>query len=382
MQTVPLCDLQAQFAELREATLSAMEEVAASGHYILGPHVEEFEQAVASYCGSRFAIGVGNGTDALHLALRSLDLGPGDEVVTTPFTFIATIEAIMMVGARPVFADIDPNTFNLCPLALERAITLRTRAIIPVHLYGLPVNMTAIGEIAAAHHLHLVEDCAQAFGARFRGQSVGTFGDAGCLSFFPSKNLGCLGDGGMILTNDPAQFERIEALRRHGGRIKYHHDELGVNSRLDALQAAVLQVKLPHLDRWNQARRDAAARYDELLQEVPGIVRPVLESEDATHVWHQYTIQLDDRDRVSSDLKDRGISTFPYYPVPLHLQKVTRRLGYREGDFPHAERAAKRCLSLPMFPHITANQQQRVVENLLAVVGGRSASPGALRIAS
>src|SRR5262249_40053567 len=285
--------------------------------------------------------------DALHLALRALRIGPGDEVITTPFTFVATTEAIGMVGATPVFVDIDADTFNLDPARLERAITPRTKAIMPVHVYGQPCDMDPILEIARAHRLSIVEDCAQAIGATYKGRKVGSFGDAGCLSFFPSKNLGCFGDGGMVVTSNPEVAERVEMLRRHGGKIKYHHSELGLNSRLDELQAAILRVKLPYLETWIGARRAIAARYNERLAGLPSITRPLelgsrerqTPSASARCVYHQYTIRVRERERLQSCLRDAGVATMVYYPVPLHLQEVHAILGHGAGSFSNAERA-------------------------------------------
>lgn len=379
---IPLCDLTQQYRSLKPEIDAAMQRVAAEGHYILGPNVKALEQEIAAECGCRFAVGVANGTDALHLALRALNIGPGDEVITTPFTFVATTEAIGIVGARPVFVDIDPRTFNIDPELIAAAITSRTRAILPVHLYGQPCDMGPIMELAEKHGLHVVEDCAQALGAAYRGRSVGSFGTAGCLSFFPSKNLGCFGDGGMVVTNDAQVYERVEMLRRHGGRVKYYHEELGLNSRLDELQAAILRVKLPHLSRWNQLRRERAYRYNELLAGIPGVDLPeeltasgllaprsVAAADQGglvTAVYHQYTVLLDDRDAVRHKLTEAGVGNAIYYPVALHLQRVHASLGWTEGSFPHAERAARCCLSLPMFPELSPDQQQHVAAALRA----------------
>ncbi len=369
---IPILDLKLQYQLLKVALDAAMQETAAAGRYILGPHVKALESELAAYSGSRNGTGVGNGTDALHLALRALRIGPGDEVITTPFTFIATSEAIGMVGAKPVFVDVDPVTFNLDASLIEAAITPRTRAILPVHLYGRPCDMTTIMGVARARGLFVVEDCAQALGATYDGRRVGSIGDAGCFSFFPSKNLGCFGDGGMVVADDDSVFERVEMLRRHGGRQKYRHSELGLNSRLDELQAAVLRVKLPHLEGWNAARRRIAARYDALLAEVPGVVtprdRPRAGGASSVCVFHQYTIRVGDRDGVRAALYDSGVETMVYYPVPLHLQEVHRDLGHGPGSFPNAERAAEECLSLPMFPELTVAQQDQVVSSLAAAV--------------
>ena len=354
-----------------------MQEVAAGGNYILGPHVAAFEDEVASYSRCKYAVGVGNGTDALHLVLRALNIGPGDEVVTTPFTFIATTEAIGMVGATPVFADINPETFNIQPEAIEAAITPATKAIIPVHLYGQPCQMDAIVNLARKYGLRIVEDCAQAFGATYRGQAVGTIGDVGCLSFFPSKSLGALGDAGMVITNDETVYRRVEMLRRHGGRVKYYHEELGLNSRLDELQAAVLRVKFKHLDRWNELRRERAYLYNAKLDDRPDIQRPCERSygklvvpsvsdtsSESYAVYHQYTVRVAGRDDVLAALKNAGIECAVYYPVPLHLQRVHRKLNLPAGSFPHSEAAAGECLSLPMFPELSEQEQEQVVRAL------------------
>ena len=378
-EVIPVFDARLQYQELKDEIDAAMQTVAAAGHYILGPQVKAFEQEMAAALSCSHAIGVANGTDALHLALRALRIGPGDEVITTPFTFVATTEAIGLVGATPVFVDIDPQTYNIDPLCIEAAITPRTRAIIPVHLYGRPCDMDRIMSIARANDLHVVEDCAQALGATYRGRPVGSFGTVGCLSFFPSKNLGCMGDGGMLVTSDPELSDRIEMLRRHGGKVKYHHEELGLNSRLDELQAAILRVKLPYLARWNAARRAIAGRYTQGLSDIAAVNCPIHRDEDlAGHVFHQYTLRVPDRDTLTRDLAAAGISTAVYYPVPLHLQGVHAGLPYGQGSLPHAERAASECLSLPMFPGLTALQVERVVaacHRSLAAATRQTANP-------
>ncbi len=374
---IPLCDLQSQYQTICHDVSTAIEQVCASGAYVLGPNVKQFESEVADYLTSDHTIGVGSGTDALHLVLRALGIGPGDEVITTPFTFVATTEAIGLVGASPKFVDISPNTFNIDPQHIEQAITKRTKAILPVHLYGQPCEMDAIMDIANRHNLPVIEDCAQAIGAEYRGQKVGTFGVAGCFSFFPSKNLGCFGDGGLVATNDPELGKRVEMLRRHGGRVKYHHSELGLNSRLDEIQAAVLRVKLPLLDRWNSQRRAVAAAYNKKLAGLSEVTVPeelhaeglqpaIAEHENTllSAVYHQYTIEVDDRDAIASAMKLQDVQTCVYYPIPLHLQEVHKDLGHARGSFPNAERAAKRCLSLPMFPELTDEQIAHVVDAL------------------
>ena len=339
----PLPEVEALWPELEEAFRRVMH----SGQYILGPEVEAFEQEVAAYLGVKYAIGVNSGTDALVIALRALGVGPGDEVITTPFTFFATAEAISAVGATPVFVDIDPKTFNINPDLIAPAITPRTKAILPVHLYGLPADMDTILEIARSHGLKVLEDCAQAFGATYKGRKVGTLGDAGAFSFFPTKNLGGYGDGGPIATNSDEVAEMARMLRAHGSRRKYHNEMVGYNSRLDALQAAFLRVKLKHVDAFNARRREVAARYNDLLQGVPGLVLPPLTE---GHVFHQYTVRIPvGRDQVAEELASKGIGTMVYYPVPLHRLPV---YGYPEGTFPEAERASREVLSLPMGPFL------------------------------
>jgi dTDP-4-amino-4,6-dideoxygalactose transaminase len=381
---IPVCDLKQQYQSLKCEIDAAMQQVATNAQFVLGPQVKALEQEIADYCQCQHAAGVANGTDALHLALRALRIGLGDEVITTPFTFVATTEAIGIVGARPVFVDIDRETFNLDAARIEQAITPRTRAILPVHLYGQPCEMDTIMQIAQRHGLYVVEDCAQAIGATYRGQRVGSFGDAGCLSFFPSKNLGCFGDGGMVVSNNTEVFGRVEMLRRHGGKVKYHHCELGLNSRLDELQAAILRVKFPHLERWSDLRRQHAYRYNTLLSRVPGVTLPRERSPSTTTipmqrtsgsngllrtVYHQYTIQVEDRDAVLAELNASGVGSMVYYPVPLHLQEVHADLGYRKDDFPVAEHAAAHCLSLPMFPELFEQQQDVVVAAISKAVG-------------
>ncbi|HET9029775.1 MAG TPA: DegT/DnrJ/EryC1/StrS family aminotransferase [Candidatus Aquilonibacter sp.] len=354
---IPILDLREQYHELKSEIARAVEDVFEGGHFINGPNVQALEKEIAAYVGTAHGVGLNSGTDALHLALRALDIGAGDEVITTPFTFVATTEAIGIVGATPVFVDIDPETFNIDPSLIEAAITPRTKAILPVHLYGHPAPMHEILAIAKKHNLAVVEDCAQAIGASIGGKRVGSFGDVGAFSFFPSKNLGAYGDGGMVTTNRKDLADRMRSLRAHGGRVKYHHEELGVNSRLDEVQAAILRVKLPHLDRWIENRRANAHWYNENLggfAEVPN------ETPETVHVFHQYTIRVRDRDKVQAQLKDAGVQTMVYYPVPLHLQEVHRALGQGEGAFPHSERAAREVLSLPMYPELSADAREAV----------------------
>jgi dTDP-4-amino-4,6-dideoxygalactose transaminase len=353
----PLPEVEFLWPELEEAFRRVMR----SGQYILGPEVEAFEKEVASYLRMKHAIGVNSGTDALVIALRALGVGPGDEVITTPFTFFATAEAISLVGATPVFVDIDPRTFNINPDLIPSAITPRTKAILPVHLYGLPAEMDPILEIARSHGLKVLEDCAQAFGATYKGRKVGTLGDAGAFSFFPTKNLGGFGDGGLIATDSDEVADRARMLRAHGSRRKYYNEAIGYNSRLDALQAAFLRVKLRHVDAWNEARRQVASRYNELLAGLPGLVLPEV---SPGHVFHQYTVRvLEWRDRVAEALAREGVGTMVYYPVPLHRLPVYAHMG---AALPEAEQAAREVLSLPIGPHLNPSSQEGVSEALKA----------------
>lgn len=364
MNTVPPFDLSEQYkiigAEINQAVL----EVLASGRYIGGSTIEQFEQKFASYIGSEIGIACNSGTDALYLALRALEVGPGDQVITSPFTFIATAETISAVGATPVFIDIDPQTFNLDLSQIESAISDRTKAIIPVHLFGQPVDMTQLMAIAKAHDLAVIEDCAQATGATWAEQKVGSIGQIGCFSFYPTKNLGACGDGGAITTNDPELAAKMRMIRDHGRRSGYYHEALGINSRLDAVQAAILQIKLGYLDDWNNQRSAIADRYAQLLAPIPGITTPVSIA-GGRSVWNQYTIRAaQNRDQVRANLQTKGVNTAVYYPLPLHLQPVYRSLGYQPGQLPEADRAAQEVLSLPMFPELSIEQQDQVVYSL------------------
>jgi dTDP-4-amino-4,6-dideoxygalactose transaminase len=365
--TIPILDLKRQYAAIREEMDAAVLGVLAAGAYINGPNVQAFEKELAAYCGTAHAVALNSGTDALHLALRALGIGAGDEVITTPFTFVATTEAIGMVGATPVFVDIDPNTLNLDPAAIEAAITPRTRAVLPVHLYGLPAAMDEILNITRRHSLFVVEDCAQAIGASWNGRPAGSMGNVGCLSFFPSKNLGAYGDGGAIVTDDAELAAHVRRLRAHGAAVKYYHDELGVNSRLDELQAAVLRVKLRYLDGWIERRREVAGRYTSRLEKLSPIGLTTTPPE-ARHAYHQFTIRVAERDAIAQALSGCGIQTMVYYPVPLHLQGVHANLGLGPGSFPHAERAAQEVLSLPMFPELQTDEIDRVLEAVENVV--------------
>ncbi len=360
---IPPFDATCQYKSIADDIEKNICAVMAGGRYIMGPQVKEFEVEFAEYLGCNQVISCNSGTDALHLALRALNIGAGDEVITTPFTFIATTEAIGMVGATPVFVDVDFNTYNIDIHQIESKITDRTKAILAVHLYGHPCNMTAIVEIARKYNLKVVEDCAQSTGASWEGCKVGTIGDVGCFSFFPTKNLGCFGDGGAIATSNTEIAERVEYLRRHGGKVKYHHEELGLNSRLDTIQAAVLLVKLPFLDKWNAARNAIANFYLRELAAVTGIALPKQLSQGES-VWNQFTIRVLDgqRSQVQQSLKEKGIGSMVYYPIPLHLQKVHADLGYSVGLFPVSEQLSYEVLSLPMFPELETSAQQIVTD--------------------
>jgi dTDP-4-amino-4,6-dideoxygalactose transaminase len=353
---IPLVDLEAQYRSLKQEIDQAVHRVIESGQYILGPEVAAYEEEMAKYLGAGYAVGVASGTDALQIALLACGIGPGDEVITTPFTFIATTEAIAKCGARPVFVDIDPRTYNIDAAAIGPRITGRTRSILPVHLYGHPADMAPILELARRHNLRVIEDNAQSLGAEYKGVKVGTMGDVGCLSFFPSKLLGAFGDAGMVITNDPEIAEKAKILRNHGTKQKYYNVIPGFNSRLDSLQAAVLRVKLRRIDRWIELRRRAARLYSERLSELDGINAPY-EAEYARHVYNYYTVGLPGkRKELQQSLAAQGISTAIYYPLSLHLQEVYRHLGYGEGDFPVSETAQQRLLSLPIYPELGEEQ--------------------------
>jgi len=359
---IPIYDPRPEIEELWDEIAQAVQEVLKSGRFILGPQVKAFEREVAAYLGVKHAVGVNSGTDALVIALRALGVGPGDEVVTTPFTFFATAEAISAVGATPVFVDIDPVTYNIDPALIEAVVGPRTRAIIPVHLYGQSADMDPIVAVASRFGLKVLEDVAQAFGGEYRGQLLGTIGDAGAYSFFPTKNLGAAGDAGLIATDDDHVADIARLLRVHGSRRKYHNEVLGYNSRLDEFQAAILRVKLPHVKAWNDGRRRAAAIYDELLGGIPGLLTPA-QAPYAKHVYHQYTVRVPNgrRDDVQQKLAAAGIDTKVYYPIPLHHSLVYRELGYALGE---SERAAAEALSLPMWSEIPRDVQERVTEVL------------------
>ncbi|MBA2527500.1 MAG: DegT/DnrJ/EryC1/StrS family aminotransferase [Pyrinomonadaceae bacterium] len=370
---VPLLDLRAQHESLRDELLAAMQPVIDSQQFVLGPDVQAFEDEIARYIRAKHAIGCASGSDALLLALLALDITAGDEVITSPFTFFATAGSIARLGARPVFVDIDPRTFNIDPAHVEAVITRHTRAIMPVHLYGQCADMSPLLEISERHHLPVIEDAAQAIGSEDRGRSAGSMGKMGCFSFYPTKNLGGAGDGGLLTTNDHALAQRLRTLRVHGGATEYHHREVGINSRLDTLQAAILRVKLKYLNGWSAERQKKALRYNQLFQEsklefefVPPFVRP-----EARHIFHQYVVRVPQhRDAIIKHLEHKGVGTKIYYPIPLHQQECFGYLGYKEGAFPEAERAASETLALPYFPELTEEQQQYVVD----VIGSFQAS--------
>jgi dTDP-4-amino-4,6-dideoxygalactose transaminase len=364
---VPLCDLQAQYRQLQPEIEARLESVLASGQVILGPEVAALEEEVAHYCGVAHGIGCSSGSDALLLALQALDLGPGDEVVLPPFTFFATAGAVCRTGARPVFVDIDPETWNIDPHQVEACLTPRTRAILLVHLFGQCADMEPLWRLAERHDLILIEDAAQALGSEYQGKRTGSLGSLGCFSFYPTKNLGAYGDAGMVVTNDPEWAARMVCLRVHGMEPKYHHKYLGWNARLDALQAAILRVKLPHLERWIEARQAVARRYDVLLDEyrLGDVLAPPLVHPQRRHTFNQYVVSVANgqRDGLVRHLKSEGIGCEIYYPVPLHLQESLSFLGYREGDFPVSERASRAVIALPMFPELTIDQQRRVIQS-------------------
>jgi len=356
---IPMVDLKRQFNDIKEEIFGVLAEVLESSQYILGPRVKELEKRIAAYQGSSEAIGVASGTDALHLSIEALGIGDGDEVITTPFTFFATAEAVLYTGATPVFVDIEPETMNLDPAKIESKITKRTKAIVPVHIFGHPADMEKILLIAKKYNLRVIEDCAQSFGAEIKGKKCGSFGDAGCFSFYPSKNLGAFGDGGMIMLNDPSTAEDIRKLRNHGSKGAYRHESVGFNSRLDEIQAGILLVKLKRIDEYNNKRRKKAAVYNELL--MGGVHRPV-ELPGYRHVYHQYTIRSRQRDEIQLRLRDNNISSVVYYPTPLHLQEAINFLGYKKGDFPVAEETAEKVLSLPMYPELEEAAVQKITD--------------------
>lgn len=375
-QKVPVLGLKEQYQPIANELEANVLSVLRSGNYILGEHVKGLEAEVAKLSNAKEAIGVANGTDALILALWALDIGPGDEVITTPFTFAATVEAIAIRGAKPVFVDIDPETFNINTKQIEAVITKKTKAILPVHLYGHPADMDPIMELAAKYKLFVVEDNAQAIAATYKGKTTGSFGDVGCISFYPTKNLGAAGDAGMVTANNKDVADRLRKLRAHGMWVRYYHDELGVNSRLDEIQAVILRTKLKYLSNWNERRRQIANLYGTLLKHCPGITLPKT-SADVAHVWHQYTIRVHNaagteakaRDILQTKLAEQGIGSMCYYPVPLHMQKAFSQYGYAAGDFPVTEAVSDEVLSLPMYPELTDEQVKLVAQSIQTILG-------------
>lgn len=391
---IPLIDLKAQYKSISEDLDRVTKEVLSSANYIMGKNVIEFEKEFAEYVGVKHAISVGNGTDALVIALKSLGIGNGDEVITSTFTYFASAEAISAVGATPVFVDVEKKTFNIDPTKIEEKITQKTKAIIPVHIFGQSARMDEIKQLAKKYGLKIVEDAAQAVGSKYKGKMIGTLGDAACFSFFPTKNLSCAGDGGMIVTNDDNVAIVAKALRTHGSGengqkafnflnnikeeveaskegddtvynpLKYYNYLIGFNSRLDAIQAAILRVKLPHLDKWNARRREIAKIYDEKLEN-SNVVTPIVDEENET-IYHQYVLQCDNREAMITKLKEKGIATGVYYPVPLHLQKVYKDLGYKEGDMPVAEYLSHRTFAIPVYPELAEQEIEYIIESIKA----------------
>ena len=369
---VPLLDLKRQFQEIEGEIKETIEEVLESQRFILGPQVKQFEEEIASYCGTRYAVGVASGSDALLLALRALGVGLGDEVVTSSFSFFASAGSISRTGARPVFLDIDPETFNIDPSLIEAKISERTKVILPVYLFGQCADMDPILELARRYNLAVVEDAAQAIGSEYKGKRAGSIGALGCFSFFPSKNLGGYGDGGMVTTDDEELAEKVEILRKHGGRSEYNHSMIGYNSRLDALQAAILRVKLKHLDRWTSGRQENAAYYDQELAGLDGVKLP-RDLGFGRHIYNQYTLRVKKRDELKEHLKEKGIGCKVYYPLPLPFQDCYRFLGYKEGDMPEAESAAQEVISIPIFPELSREEKEEVVGAISSFYEGDSA---------
>jgi dTDP-4-amino-4,6-dideoxygalactose transaminase len=367
---VPMCDVNAQYRALQPEIDAAVMRVLSSGLAINGPDVAAFEKEAAEYCGTNYAIGCANGTDAILLALAALDIGPGDEVIIPPFTFFATLGSVLRCGATPVFADIEPDTFNIDPKEIEKKVSARTKAVIPVHLFGQCADLAPIQAIADRQGFAVIEDAAQSFGAVYHGRRCGSLGSIGCFSFYPSKNLGTLGDAGLVTTNDDRLAKKLLAYRNHGSEVKYYHKYVGWNARLDTLHAAILRVKLPHVDEWIAGRRAAALRYDKLIDGsgLAGFFHRPESKTDRLHTFNQYTVRVpaDRRDDLVKFLRESTVGCDVYYPLGLHRQECVRHLGHREGEFPVSEEACRTVLSLPIFPEITATQQRRVVERCAA----------------
>ena len=364
---IQMVDLTSQYKKIKPEIDEALHRVLDSGMYILGKEVGEFETAAAKYLGTRHAIGCASGTDALQVAMMALEIGAGDEVITTPFTFVATTETIVLLGAKPVYVDIDPQTFNIDPAAIAAAITPKTKAILPVHLYGHSTDMDPIMEVARKHGIPVIEDTAQAMGAEYKGRKLGGIGAVGCISFFPSKNLGAFGDAGMIVTNDDELAAKLRMIINHGSRKRYYHEIIGVNSRLDTLQAAILNVKLKYLEQWHEARRAAAHFYNKLFKGKP--VTTPYEAPYARHIFHQYTLRLANRDKVATSLAQKKIPHAIYYPVPLHLQQAYAAVGKQLGALPQTDRATAEVLSLPIHTELTEEQQRFIAHAVLEAIG-------------
>ena len=366
---VPILDLKAQYAAIKDEVMQAINEVCDSQSFALGPAVAEFEEKIAAYCNSSYAIGVSSGTDALIVSLMALEIKPGDEVITTPFTFFATAGSIVRLGAKPVFVDVDPDSYNIDPSAIEQKITEKTRAIVPVHLFGQVAQMKTITEIARRHNLAVIEDAAQAIGASQDGIKCGNFGDCGCFSFYPAKNLGGFGDGGLVTTNREELSDKIKILRDHGQNPRYFYKMIGGNFRLDGIQGAVLTVKLKYLDKWNEKRKQNAALYDSIFADSP--VKPPKLDANNFHIYHQYTVTVPERDKLQKFLTENNIGSAIFYPKPLHLQECFSDLGYRPGDFPIAEKLCNKVLSLPIYPELVPEQVEYVANTVLKFYGIR-----------
>jgi dTDP-4-amino-4,6-dideoxygalactose transaminase len=365
---IPMLDLKSQHDGIEGEIEAAVKRVLQSQQFILGPEVKAFEEELAAYCETSYAVGCASGSDAILLALMACKLGPGDEVITTPFTFFATAAAIVRLGAKPVFVDIESSTFNIDARSIEGAVTERTKAVMPVHLFGQCAEMDLMNEVAKRYELAVIEDSAQAIGATYKGRQAGSLGDISAFSFYPSKNLGCAGDGGALTTNDAGFAEEVRVLRTHGAKKKYYHESVGVNSRLDSLQAAILRAKFGHLNQWADQRRDNARRYRELFVESrlvdTGRIRLPVESGLGLHVYNQFVIRAERRDELRAYLADRGVSTEVYYPVPLHLQGCLKDLGYALGDLPESEDASEKALAIPVYPELNMNQQVYIVDTI------------------
>lgn len=368
MMKVPFIDFSQQYQTIKDEIDAGLRDVFEKGSFILGPQEKKFEEDFARYCEVAYGVGVNSGTDALYLALAAFDINVGDEVILPTHTFIATALCVSYTGAKPVFVDIEDETYNMDPAALKKAITKKTKVIIPVHIYGQAANIQDIRDIARENNLKVVEDAAQAHGATYRSKKIGALGDVACFSFYPTKSLGAFGDGGMVVTNDQEVYEKLLMLRDYGRKGRYEHKIKGYNSRLDTVQAVVLAAKLKHLDQWNQMRNKQAARYGQLLRDVPGVVTPPVK-DDRTHVFQTYAVRVKNRDKVMEGLKEKGVGVLIHYPIPLHLQEAYQELGYRRGDFPVAEAVADEILSLPMFPHITEEQVAYVSRELKGLAG-------------